>query len=225
MRSKKEGEFSQTEIQIMELIQKHIEIGLDNMIRICERKLRSKLHNRAFEQMEIGMGIVNQHYEIIESNDYFNRIMRMFGVNVNFRVFFTNKILSKVSSALQENRHIVTVEVDDIIFRILVSEVNTLQGIVFQYKLIAFHNDNKHKEEIYAGKLSNRENEIIQCIAKGYKNNQIAEELYLSVNTVKAHIQNMYKKMNVNNRVALLNCVSSIQKEDDIGPYSRLESL
>ena len=49
--------------------------------------------------------------------------------------------------------------------------------------------------------LSGREEEIARLIYKGYNNNDIAEELCLSINTVKVHTSNLYKKIGVNSRL------------------------
>jgi LuxR family maltose regulon positive regulatory protein len=48
--------------------------------------------------------------------------------------------------------------------------------------------------------LSERELEVLQLIADGSTNQQIATRLYLSLNTVKAHTRNIYSKLGVNNR-------------------------
>lgn len=49
--------------------------------------------------------------------------------------------------------------------------------------------------------LSERELEILNLIAKGNKNDEIANALYLSVGTVKWHINNIFSKIEVKNRV------------------------
>ncbi|MGD8403025.1 MAG: LuxR C-terminal-related transcriptional regulator [Anaerolineales bacterium] len=48
--------------------------------------------------------------------------------------------------------------------------------------------------------LSDREREILQLIAEGLTNQEIGSQLYLSLNTVKAHTRNIYGKLGVNSR-------------------------
>jgi DNA-binding CsgD family transcriptional regulator len=51
--------------------------------------------------------------------------------------------------------------------------------------------------------ISERESEIIELLIEGLSNQQIAKELYISLNTVKTHIKNIYAKVEVNNRLQL----------------------
>lgn len=51
--------------------------------------------------------------------------------------------------------------------------------------------------------ISDREAEIIDLLIEGLSNQQIAKQLYISPNTVKTHIKNIYAKVGVNNRLQL----------------------
>jgi LuxR family maltose regulon positive regulatory protein len=48
--------------------------------------------------------------------------------------------------------------------------------------------------------LSERELEVLQLVAEGLTNPEIASRLFLSLNTVKAHTRNIYGKLGVHNR-------------------------
>ncbi len=48
--------------------------------------------------------------------------------------------------------------------------------------------------------LSDREIEVLQLIAEGLTNREIASRLYLTLNTVKAHTRNIYGKLDVHSR-------------------------
>lgn len=50
--------------------------------------------------------------------------------------------------------------------------------------------------------LTAKEKEIAEFLKKGYSNSAIVLELSVSINTVKAHIKNIYKKLDVNDRIA-----------------------
>lgn len=49
--------------------------------------------------------------------------------------------------------------------------------------------------------LSERELEVLRLVAAGLSNREIAEELYLSINTIKVHTRNIYGKLNVHGRM------------------------
>ncbi|RPH63289.1 MAG: DNA-binding response regulator [Chloroflexi bacterium] len=50
------------------------------------------------------------------------------------------------------------------------------------------------------GLLSDREVEVLKCLARGQTTTQIAGVLFISENTVKTHIRHILEKMEVNNR-------------------------
>jgi DNA-binding NarL/FixJ family response regulator len=51
--------------------------------------------------------------------------------------------------------------------------------------------------------LTLREINILHYLNQGFKNKQISDDLFISCNTVKTHVKNIYIKLNVNKRIAL----------------------
>src|SRR4051794_8647336 len=56
------------------------------------------------------------------------------------------------------------------------------------------------REPVKSEKLSQREEEILQHLSKGYTTKEIAERLSVSVNTVRTHLQHIYEKLHVRSR-------------------------
>lgn len=55
--------------------------------------------------------------------------------------------------------------------------------------------------------LSHRENEIVILLSKGLGYKEIAEQLFISPDTVRTHIRNIYEKLQVNSKIEALNKV------------------
>lgn len=49
--------------------------------------------------------------------------------------------------------------------------------------------------------LTRRETQILQLISEGFTNNQVADNLVVSVNTIKKHTSNIYQKLGASNRM------------------------
>ena len=52
--------------------------------------------------------------------------------------------------------------------------------------------------------LTGREEEILRLLAQGYSNQKIADKLYVSINTVKTHVSNLFEKLGASSRVDAL---------------------
>jgi DNA-binding NarL/FixJ family response regulator len=55
-----------------------------------------------------------------------------------------------------------------------------------------------------AAPLSEREIEVVQAIAKGRTNTEIAADLFISLSTVKSHLSSIHNKLGVRNRVEIV---------------------
>lgn len=71
-------------------------------------------------------------------------------------------------------------------------------GSVFPRSLEKQVKESTQEEEIES--LSNREQEVMEHLAQGMSNKQIANALYISEKTVKNHVSNILRKLKVNDR-------------------------
>ena len=130
-------------------------------------------------------------FEIMLENQYFGKEM---GENH----FYGNKILfSNTSDYL------------GFFMLILVQFIPLLFGLLIKLILEPFaQNINKNTVKKSEGvdkmdgmkSLSSREIEVAKLAAKGYSNMEIAEELFISVETVKRHLSTIFDKLNIKSR-------------------------
>ena len=52
--------------------------------------------------------------------------------------------------------------------------------------------------------LSKRESEVAELVTKGLSNKEVADQLYVTEKTVKFHLTNIYKKMDLRSRAQLI---------------------
>ncbi len=57
-----------------------------------------------------------------------------------------------------------------------------------------------NEKELHNLGLSARELEVLKLMAQGFSNQEIAQSLFLSLNTIKTHSSNLFEKMDVNRR-------------------------
>jgi DNA-binding CsgD family transcriptional regulator len=63
-------------------------------------------------------------------------------------------------------------------------------------------------------KLTAREHEILVWVSRGKQNSEIAAILWISPNTVRKHLENIYAKLNVTNRAgAVANFLGGFSQE------------
>jgi DNA-binding NarL/FixJ family response regulator len=63
----------------------------------------------------------------------------------------------------------------------------------------------KSQEQKEAELLSEREKEVLHMLSKGFRYKEIADKLFLSTETVRTHIRNIYRKLQVNSRTDAIN--------------------
>lgn len=71
--------------------------------------------------------------------------------------------------------------------------------------------------EHYA-ELTEREREVLELVAGGLSNQEIADQLVIGLGTVKNHIHNIFEKLNVSNRQDAAIFLSLLQQDGDVLP-------
>lgn len=84
----------------------------------------------------------------------------------------------------------------------------------FFSKSIIINNMNKTRKI----KLTQREEEVLNLLLKGYSNTQIAKMLSVSVHTIKAHVESIYRKFGVHSKVqaAIFAVMNNLVDVDEI---------
>jgi DNA-binding NarL/FixJ family response regulator len=62
----------------------------------------------------------------------------------------------------------------------------------------------KEKSNEHFQSLSRREQEILEQLSRGFRYKEIADNLFVSIETVRTHIRNIYEKLQVNSRIEAL---------------------
>ena len=69
----------------------------------------------------------------------------------------------------------------------------------------------KGKQEFFMDPLSSREIEVLKYMGEDFSNQEIADHLFVSINTVKTHVKNIHLKLEVKNRS------SAVDKAKELG--------
>jgi len=77
-----------------------------------------------------------------------------------------------------------------------------MSGHIARKVISSFQKTEKNTE---LEKLSQREQEIIKLLSKGFRYKEIADKIFVSTETVRTHIRNIYQKLQVNSCVDALN--------------------
>jgi len=71
----------------------------------------------------------------------------------------------------------------------------------YSQEVARYLSDSEGREDIFDS-LTERETQILQEVARGYRNKQIADRLFISESTVKVHMKSLLKKLRVPSRTA-----------------------
>ena len=185
------------------------------------RRLTYYFH-RFLDDMDIGAALIDQQLQIIDSNDtfleYFEYVWKE-GILTGKIPGHTEDHDSNISDSQKLINHFGP--------RIIVRpEKLRCDCMLYNYRLytkpLAFSNGFGEIETIYLiyvsqykkissdeimdllSELTPRETELLLLLTEGNDNTQISEKLHITTYTVKSHLQNIYRKLNVTNKTELI---------------------
>ena len=96
--------------------------------------------------------------------------------------------------------------------------VRKLENRQKQNRVKLSEEQNENNEMPKTDLLSDREKEIVACVAKGLSNKEIAEYLFLSINTVTTHRRNIAKKLSIHSSagITIYAIVNHLVKIEDV---------
>ncbi len=130
----------------------------------------------------------NSYYESLE-----DRLKQRYE-NAAFTKFYTSEIATDKYS-LTLNQTDVDFKWNRIIYMILFASI--MINLLLLLKLLK---QKRNKKSEALSKLTKQEEKILSLIQQDKTNKEIAAEIFVSLSTVKTHINNLYKKLNVQSR-------------------------
>lgn len=74
-------------------------------------------------------------------------------------------------------------------------------------KVVESFQQHRQKKLSNTEELTRREIELLELLSKGYRYKEIADKLFISQDTVRTHIRNIYLKLQVNSKIEAINKV------------------
>lgn len=201
-------EFTLKELEIVKMYQKHLS-------KVFEKQLSKNLNSNednflAFNNFEsLGVCMLDSGLEFVSFNTSFKNFMSEDSKSIqDSSIGQQVKKIAEQLSGLPAKSKLgpISTDIGDNTFLIEVSRYNQNGTkyicIVYPLSNLFLRSITSLKEKY---RLSNREFEILYLILKnGMTNEEIANQLFISVATVKRHISTAYQKLGINNQKQLL---------------------
>jgi len=212
VRPKHQNKFDETDVKRFQVISKYISQKIYHQSLLENMQYQNRLLEAHSNMSPIGLIILNSTYQIIYYNQSAKEICSDLLSREQQRTleYFVDKWLVKndslklglVKTVVSPTLHQYTIHI--------VPEIN-MKSVFHKepFYLIHFIPENQMTPSLSSDQntlslLTSRESEICQLLRIGYTNYEISKKLFISMNTVKRHIQNIYKKMQVKTRASLL---------------------
>lgn len=210
-RSEGERGFNAAELKTLQNVSAYIARTLAGNIQAADSQLHRDIIESSYRHLPIGFLIFDSSLNIHYINDAavdFCRDFAASGTLKNPGKVFLEQFLS-MDTGLQPGlkKTILSPSLKQFSVNILPTVYHRIKGMEYytaciipsDFTLKSYLDGDEDSQSVF----SRRETEILNLVREGLDNREIAEKLFLSVHTVKTHLQNIYKKAGVKNRTSL----------------------
>lgn len=209
-KNKEMADFSEAELNALSSIASLISKKYSIFCKTKEKQIINQIKSSSLDNSSIGIVIINSGFEILEYNEsalpFINAITQKTDVFTFFSEYLENGLDSDSSKVSFDNSKFNLPSP----MSMCVSSYTDVEfpNFLQKYYIITLkcktHALSANKTFIESYKLSRREFEIIELLTRGLKYQEIADHLFISMNTLRTHIKNIYAKLNIDNQRTLL---------------------
>ena len=206
--------FNRFEQSLIIQIANHFCIALNKANEFTYLKKQNQMLENIITLMGVPVIVTDKSGQVTYRNQYAHALIERELLGKD-RSMLLSAVQNNVSRILKEKANIieepVTIHILNDTFHYYVKTVLSDSDAMLFVSTFSESADGLDLSEL-ENELSSQELSIAQKIAEGLSNPAIAEEMHISVNTVKYHIKNLFKKMNVSNRTELLTKIYSLNQ-------------
>lgn len=227
LRSKHEKEFSAADFNILGRISKHISKALSTHLHLAEEEYQKKIFEAFSNQSQTGLIIFDKSFQIV----YCNQAARDICADLTPREKWINPTERFIKNFLLDNIPVWQLGMKKTILS------HSLKYITVHIVPAVNHRFKSEERHLYMTclipedpprnlvlpeqdgnwyNLTPREKGVLDLLLKGYSNQEIAAELFISINTVKRHLQSIFEKMNVSSRISLYCKINAVNNRSSI---------
>jgi len=216
-KGKEENNFTNKDLAILNRLNEFIASDLWTFLQYANIQKECQIYNNYFDETPTGIIILDRKFSIMR----YNKAAEAFAGNIqagippyNSMQQFIYEIFSKFTNELNNPHLDVKFFYKSYKINIIYNMVSSIcEGMEPVYMIFITEGDGEKCVTTYSlpdnYNLTTREAEILELVKSGLSNEEIAENLYISIHTVKSHMENIFKKLQVKNRTAALHKINN----------------
>ncbi len=222
----KNEKFEDSDITRLKLLSRCISGLLDKNLALQESFYYKQIHEQCNNNSPHGVIVFNEELSIIYSNPAAGELIREISGVVkstatNYLSEFVKDTVISVGKNWQlgGNKKLLSPSLKEYTVRIVPLDSGQFgyHSVCYMLSIIPEKLAKREIPNCRSGDkfgLSARELEVLVLVLKGCTNQEIANDLFITTHTVKTHLQNIFKKMGVNNRTGLCHKVDLIKRHN-----------